>query len=235
VPPAPAGLPGSDPRLLAEIGSKVRARLDSEAAAERIAAAGIDMYVVRDFLSGSECARFVAMIDADVEPSQILRSSSDPDFRTSETCVLERSVPEVAEVEHRIADLLGLPIEGSETLQGQRYLPGQQFKAHNDYFVGGKSYSAAVAEEGGQRTWTAMVFLDEPKSGGSTNFVRAGVAISPRAGTLLAWNNLDTEGRPNPLTRHQGSLVEEGVKHVLTKWFRERPYRRSETTAKLGS
>jgi prolyl 4-hydroxylase len=193
------------------------------------------MYVVRDFLSASECALFVKMIDSDVEPSQILRSSSDPDFRTSETCVLERSVPEVAEVERRIADLLGLPIVNSETLQGQRYLPGQQFKAHNDYFVGGKSYSSAVAQEGGQRTWTAMVFLDEPNAGGATNFARAGVVITPRVGTLLTWNNLDPTGRPNPFTRHAGSIVEAGVKHVLTKWFRERPYRRNAAAAKVGS
>ena len=34
---------------------------------------------------------------------------------------------------------------------------------------------------GGQRTWTAMVFLNEPEGGGQTFFEKAGVKVTPRA------------------------------------------------------
>jgi prolyl 4-hydroxylase len=222
----PSPLDGSDARILAQIGERVRAKLDAVPAAERIDAANVDMYVVHGFMSPEECAAMVALVDADLKPSQVFRSGSDPEFRTSLTCNLPRSQELVLAVEQRMAGLLGIALEQSETLQGQRYTPGQQFKGHHDYFTGGKSYSAAVAQEGGQRTWTAMVFLNEPEVGGSTNFERAGVSVPPRTGTLLTWNNMGRDGLPNSFTRHEGSRVEGGTKHVLTKWFREREWRK---------
>ena len=43
-------------------------------------------------------------------------------------------------------------------------------------------------------------------------------------GTLLIWNNLNAEGEPNTNTLHQGMPVLAGVKYVITKWYRERPW-----------
>ncbi|HEX8937023.1 MAG TPA: 2OG-Fe(II) oxygenase, partial [Sphingomicrobium sp.] len=74
----------------------------------------------------------------------------------------------------------------------------------------------------GQRTWTAMIYLNEPEEGGATRFKRIGKTVQPETGKLLAWNNLLPDGRPNPATLHQGMKVRRGTKYVLTKWFRER-------------
>jgi prolyl 4-hydroxylase len=109
-------------------------------------------------------------------------------------------------------------------VQGQRYTAGQQFRMHNDYFAGGQPYSEAVAREGGQRTWTAMIFLNKPSSGGCTHFPRAQVKVEPEPGALLTWNNNDRQGLSNPYSHHEGMVVETGVKYVLTKWFREREW-----------
>ena len=225
--PPPASLPGSDPQRLAAIGAAVCKKLDASPAAERVTALNLDMYVVHGFLSDQECAGLIGLVDADAKPSTILRAGADPNIRTSHTCKLPGAHPLIAEVEQRMADLLGIPIAQSETVQGQRYTQGQQFKIHNDYFAAGQPYSEAVAKEGGQRTWTAMVFLNEPEAGGSTHFPRAGVKVAPRAGTLLTWNNLDRQGLPNRATHHEGMQVEAGVKHILTKWFREREWKTS--------
>jgi prolyl 4-hydroxylase len=219
-------LEGSDAQLLAQIGERVRAKLDADPRAERLEAQGLDVFVVHGFMTAEECEAMIGLIDADVKPSLVFRSTGDPEYRTSLTCNLPRAEPLVLEVEQRMADLLGIPLPQSETLQGQRYTPGQQFKAHHDYFTGGKSYSQAVAQEGGQRTWTAMLFLNEPGLGGATHFERAGVKVAPRVGTLLTWNNMGRDGLPNRFTRHEGSRVEAGAKHVLTKWFREREWRK---------
>jgi prolyl 4-hydroxylase len=220
-------LPGSDEKVLAEAGRAVCGRLDRLPQAWKVAAINLDMYTVRNFLSPEECAALTAMIDADVKPSTLLTGGANTNLRTSQTCRLSSDEPLVAEVEQRMVELLGLPLAHSETVQGQRYAVGQQFRMHNDYFAGGQAYSEAVASEGGQRTWTAMVFLNRPDAGGCTNFPRAMVKVEPEPGTLLTWNNNDREGLSNPFSHHEGMPVEAGTKYILTKWFREREWHSS--------
>ncbi len=118
--------------------------------------------------------------------------------------------------------MLGLSLTTSEPLQGQRYAMGQEFKPHTDTFEPG-GYDFYVHTAGtGQRTWTAMIYLNEPEAGGATRFKTIGKTVQPETGKLLAWNNLLPDGRPNPATLHQGMKVRRGTKYVLTKWFRER-------------
>jgi prolyl 4-hydroxylase len=164
----------------------------------------------------------VERIDAKRRPSEIADDIGIANFRTSETCDLDWRDPVVGEVDRKIADLLGLPLAASEPLQGQRYAPGQEFKPHTDTFEpGGYDFLVHTAESG-QRTWTAMIYLNEPEDGGATRFKTIGKTIHPEAGKLLAWNNLLPDGRPNPATLHQGMKVRRGTKYVLTKWFRQR-------------
>ena len=120
-----------------------------------------------------------------------------------------------------IAALLGLDPAHGETMQGQRYAPGQQFLAHHDYFHEGESYWSRVKDHGGQRTWTAMIYLNDVEEGGATWFPQAGIRVAPQRGLLLAWNNMRADGSPNPMTLHEGMPVVEGVKYIITKWFRE--------------
>ena len=147
--------------------------------------------------------------------------SAIANFRTSETCDLDWRDPVVGEVDRKISALLGLPLQASEPIQGQRYAPGQEFKPHTDTFEpGGYDFYLHTAERG-QRTWTAMIYLNEPEEGGATRFKTIGKTIQPEQGKLLAWNNLLPDGRPNPATLHQGMKVRRGTKYILTKWFRQ--------------
>ena len=218
-------LPGSDVPRLVQAGDGVRARLDAAPSVDRVNSPLIEMYFVRRFLSPDECAALIALTDAGARPSTRLGVNYDPEFRTSHTCRLPAEDATVAAVDQRIADVLGLPASHSETSQGQRYAPGQRFKTHNDYFAAGQPYSAAVAAEGGQRTWTAMAYLNVPGSGGETSFPHVGIRIAPKAGILMIWNNLDRSGLANAYSRHEGLPVGQGTKYVLTKWFREREWR----------
>lgn len=220
----PESLPGSDPALLAGIGEQVRMRL---AALPWVRAAPVleaSIFTFENFLSPAECAGLIALIDSDAAPSSVFRAGGAGDMRTSDTCRLASAHPLVAAIDARLASLLGLPPEHGETLQGQRYRPGQEFKEHNDYFAAGQPYSEAVAAEGGQRTWTAMAYLGGPEAGGATAFPALGLDFAPRAGMLLAWNNLDWRGLPNRYTHHAGRPVKAGTKYVLTKWYREREW-----------
>ena len=184
----------------------------------------IELYVLRDFLTVAQCAELIAFIDANRIPSPVVADDPVPAYRTSETCYLYPHDTVVAAVESALDRLTGIdPIYG-ETLQGQRYAVGQEFKPHHDFFDTGQQYWQDQIAMGGQRTWTAMAFLNEPAAGGRTNFPTARVAITPRTGNLLIWNNMDAFGAPNTATLHQGMPVEQGCKYILTKWYRERPW-----------
>jgi prolyl 4-hydroxylase len=207
----------------AEIGAAVRARL-AEAGAVKMQAAGLELYRVPNFFSPHECEEIIELIERDLYPSGILGDQTDKEFRTSKSCNLQPGEPIVATFETRVADLVGVNRRFGETVQGQRYEVGQQFKPHYDYFFASESYYADAASRGGQRTWTAMLFLNTPEAGGHTDFPNAGASAAPETGTLLVWNNMTADGRCNSYALHHGTPVVAGRKYVLTKWFRERPW-----------
>jgi prolyl 4-hydroxylase len=208
----------------AAIGAAVALRLAKNPMGFRIPSNDIDIFVIREFLTPAECAGLVRLIDQERVPSKLLAPSSDPEFRTSESCNLNPKTPLVAQVEAKLAALTGIEPSHGETIQGQRYAVGQQFKPHHDYFHRSEAYWEDMERCGGQRTWTAMAFLNMPEEGGQTAFPRAGIKVTPRLGNLLVWNNLDADGLPNPATLHQGMPVLAGTKYVITKWHRERPW-----------
>ncbi len=198
------------------------AKLGSAAGVKRVPTRELELFIVRHFLDPATCEALIARIDAKRRPSEIADDLGVANFRTSETCDLDWRDPLVAKVDHEIADLLGLPLAASEPLQGQRYAPGQEFKPHTDTFEPGGYDFLVHTLDRGQRTWTAMVYLNQPEEGGATRFKRIDKTVQPETGKLLAWNNLLPDGRPNPATLHQGMKVRRGTKYVLTKWFRER-------------
>lgn len=216
-----------DPHALyrMQVGAWVSSRLQRAPNSLKIPAQDLDLYVVRDFLNAKECQFLIERIDADRVPSTILAArESDPEFRTSESCNLNPHDPGVRAIEDKINALMGIERAHGETAQGQRYAVGQQFKAHNDFFHTSQPYWKEMERTGGQRTWTAMIFLNDVESGGQTAFPTVNVKVTPRAGNLLAWNNMDKFGMPNPATLHTGMPVLAGTKYIITKWYRERPW-----------
>lgn len=195
------------------------------AGSQRVPDKRVEMFIRKKFLSPAECAGLCALIDQQCRPSTITDAYAvDADFRTSETADLPGTNPLVASVYRQLADYAGLHVAHGELLQGQRYTVGQQFKMHTDYFEPtGLDYYPHTAD-GGQRTWTMMVYLDEPKAGGATRFQHLAKSIQPETGKLVAWNN-QADGKPNSWTLHAGMPVRAGVKHVITAWFRQRPRR----------
>jgi prolyl 4-hydroxylase len=199
------------------------ARLAKLPGVQRVPTRDLELFIFRRFLDPEACAAMIERIDARRRPSEISDDAGIANFRTSETCDLDSSDPLVAEVERRISALLGLPLDNGEPLQGQRYAPGQEFRPHTDTFNPGGYDFLLHTQRGGQRSWTAMIYLNQPDEGGATRFKTIGKTVQPEAGKLLAWNNLLPGGAPNPATLHQGMKVRRGTKYVLTKWFRERP------------
>lgn len=192
---------------------------------QRAPFAGLELFQRKQFLAPALCAALIELIEAGRRPSTIADANGDALFRTSETCDLDPDHPAVRELEGRLVALNEIDPAHGEPVQGQRYAPGQEFKPHTDYFDPDGADWERYCAVSGQRTWTFMVYLNSVEAGGGTRFVAAKKIVQPEAGKLLAWNNRRAGGEPNPATLHHGMKVRRGVKYVITKWYRERPWR----------
>jgi len=213
-----------DKSALKRAGEKVRKRLAANPAIYTLPTDKADIFAMGDFMTPDECGRMIALIDQVARPSSTFDSTYGDEYRTSYSGDVNPHDPFVRKITRRIDDLLGLDPAWGETIQGQRYLPGQKFGPHCDWFFTDASYWPREAENGGQRSWTAMIYLNAVEAGGSTDFVHLGLSIAPKPGAILAWNNADREGAPNTWTNHTGSEVKAGVKYVITRWYRTRPW-----------
>jgi prolyl 4-hydroxylase len=208
-------------KLRAAIGAHTAATLAANPAITPIPIPGIQAYYCENFLDAAQCKKLIAMIDTHRRPSTLLSDKPEDNFRTSESCDMDRWSIDVRPIDEGIALLLGINPNQGETMQGQRYAPGQHFRAHHDFFYENQAYWQKVKLEGGQRTWTAMIYLNDVDEGGATWFPQAGIRVAPKRGMLLIWNNMADDGSPNQLTLHEGMPVIRGTKYVVTKWFRE--------------
>lgn len=206
------------------MGAAVRKRLEADPKAYRVETDAAELFAIGDFLTAAECERLCLMIDLVAKPSTLHEEDYASGFRTSYSGNLDAVDSFVMGISRRIDDLLGAnPICG-ESIQGQRYLPGQQFKPHNDWFYTTENYWKLERKRGGQRSWTAMAFLNEVEEGGETHFTKVGIKIEPKPGVLLVWNNALPDGTPNEGTMHAGTPVVKGAKYVITKWYRTRKW-----------
>lgn len=201
------------------------ARLLAQPGVQKVPSPKLDLFIARDFIGPVLCDALIERIDAVRRPSTIADPNGDAAFRTSETGDLSASDPVVQAVEARLAAFTGLDPAYGEPLQGQRYAVGQEFKGHTDYFEPQGADFERYCSVAGNRTWTVMVYLNAPAAGGATRFKAADKIIQPETGKLVAWNNRRPDGSLNPATLHQGMKVRDGVKYVITKWYRERVWR----------
>ncbi|MBF9152560.1 prolyl hydroxylase family protein [Novosphingobium jiangmenense] len=190
----------------------------------RVPTPRLEMFVLRNFLSDEECASLIARIDRDRRPSTIADGNGDNYFRTSETCDLPMQEPDVVALDERLSQLSGIDRQFGEPIQGQRYEPGQEFKAHTDYFDPHGADFRRYCNVAGQRTWTFMAYLNDVEAGGATRFKVIDKMIQPERGKLVCWNNRRPDGSVNPATLHHAMKVRKGLKYVITKWYRERPW-----------
>jgi prolyl 4-hydroxylase len=215
--PSPA-----DRKALVSVGQRVRARLADDPSAYRVPVNRAEIFAIGDFLDARECAYLIEQIDEVAMPSELVHDGSHENYRTSYSGNVDQADPVVRAIERRLYDLLGIDLAWGETIQGQRYYPGQEFKEHCDWFDTSQRYWREQLALGGQRSWTAMAYLNDVEEGGTTEFTRMGVTIPPQKGALLVWNNNLPDGSVNWDTMHAALPVVRGVKYVITKWFRAR-------------
>lgn len=130
--------------------------------------------------------------------------------------------PLVAEVERKIADRVGRANNYPEELRGVWYRPGEGYRLHHDAFYPEASDFDDLVRDRGNRTATAMVYLNTLTQGGETYFPELGLTVAPRAGMLIAWKNLRPDKSPDVKMLHSANPARGADKYIVTQWFRER-------------
>ena len=180
VPRRPAEPDNPDRDRLRRIGLKVRKRLAANKAVRRIPVDKAELWAVASFLDAVECGRLMAMIDTVAQPSQAYHVDYSSGYRTSYSGQFDPNDSFIVTLERRLCGLLGLPADSGETIEGQRYIAGQEFKPHLDWYDPRTAIWDVEKDHGGQRAFTAMAFLNAVEEGGATDS-RCSTSRSSRA------------------------------------------------------
>jgi prolyl 4-hydroxylase len=202
-------------------------RLTQDFGAEKLSDS-LNIFKIKNVLTKEECCNIIEVIKDHCKPSTTIDyvngGNQRNDFRTSSTANLYRKInPAVGVVEDAILKVVGIPERYSEQVQGQYYQVGQEFKPHFDTLFPNNDQGKKELELRGNRTWTAMVYLNDTPKGGHTKFTEIGIETVPEMGTMILWQNTEN-GENIKNSKHWGMPVEEGEKFILTKWFREKEY-----------
>lgn len=127
-------------------------------------------------------------------------------------------------VERVIAKFAGVKLAFAEPIVVLRYEPGQFYQWHYDAI---HAYTAEIEAElarFGQRSKTAILYLNDDFDGGETEFKAPYIQVKPETAAILVFDNTDQTGKPIPSSLHRGCEVTAGQKWVCTQWFRDKPF-----------
>lgn len=172
--------------------------------------------VFDDVLTSEECDALITISKDRLERSKIGGSREVSDIRTSRGAFLETNEHDIVlTVEKRIAELTGIPHSHAEGLHILNYLPGQEYKAHFDYFA------KTSRQANNNRIATLVLYLNDVKEGGETYFPKLNLSIYPKKGMAVYFEYFYTNEELNELTLHGGAPVITGEKWIATQWMRK--------------
>jgi len=166
-----------------------------------------------------ECVQLIQLANNRLQRSK-LANKAISEIRTSSGMFFEENEnPFIAQIEQRIASLMHIPINHAEGLQILHYSPGQQFKAHFDYF------SVDYPSSTNNRISTLVIYLNEVEEGGETTFPALNISVKPKQGAAVYFEYFYQDDQINEKTLHSGEPVIRGEKWVATQWMRKQVFR----------
>ncbi|MDW0109790.1 2OG-Fe(II) oxygenase [Sporosarcina aquimarina] len=185
-----------------------------------VAKIGEPLVVVLDnMLSDEECDELIRLSTDKMKRSKIGTTRSENDIRTSSSMFIEESNNLIiARIEKRIEAVMNIPIEHGEGLQILQYTPGQEYKAHHDFF-------SSTSNVTNNRISTLVMYLNDVEQGGETFFPHLNFSVTPKKGMAVYFEYFYNDPLLNDLTLHGGAPVEVGEKWVATQWMRKQRVR----------
>jgi prolyl 4-hydroxylase len=181
------------------------------------------IFAVENFLTPFECAFLVNSANDAFGPAPVVGKGAGEvsPSRTSSTCYLARE--DLPDYMRKVSLLTGKPVEHCELPQVGRYFPSQQYLQHFDAFDLSNEDGRRFATNGGQRTVTVLVYLNDVLHGGSTAFPALGLSVQPRQGTALVFFPATVDGLLDKMTLH-AALPAIDTKYVSQVWIRQGEY-----------
>lgn len=174
---------------------------------------------IPNFCTPEEAAHIASLVVHNLEPATVFDPTTGAlvahPIRNSDNAVIgpTRETLVVQAINRRIAAVTETKVHHGEPLTILRYAPGQQYKAHLD----------TLSNTANQRVKTVLIYLNDGYSGGKTTFPLLPITVDAKAGDALVFDNVDSVGQPEPLSRHAGLPVERGTKWLATRWIRHHP------------
>eukprot|EP00873_Tetraselmis_striata_P007995 jgi/Tetstr1/428259/TSEL_018298.t1 len=200
-------------------------------------------YVYKNFLSPEECDHLIDKAERTLAPSHVVNNTDGGSFlskdRTStSTSFLKGEDEVIARIEKRISAITHIPVGHGEPLQVLKYVNGQKYDQHYDYFHDDVN---SAPDKGGQRIATVLMYLSTvPEGGGGeTTFpdakygqgsgdewsecARNKLAVRTMKGDALVFYSLHMDGAKDPTSLHASCPTTNGQKYTMTKWIRINP------------
>lgn len=183
----------------------------------------------RGFATREECAHLMALVAPSLgDPTRYARGHAYADLGLfdGEGMPLTPTLtdPVVRSIERRTAAALGRPATHCEPYSVVRYLPGQQYKPHWDYFSEEQLAlnRERFSDHAGQRLATFLIYLHAPAAGGGTRYLDPDLTVQGEHGMAVLHWNCHPDGAPDVRTTHAGLPVVAGEKWLARKALRER-------------
>mmetsp|Transcript_11733 Transcript_11733/g.24675 ORF Transcript_11733/g.24675 Transcript_11733/m.24675 type:complete len:707 (+) Transcript_11733:290-2410(+) len=181
------------------------------------------IYAVENFLTRAECDFLIHAASDAFGPAPVVGKGAGEvsPSRTSSTCYLARE--DLPEYLRKVSLLTGKPPEHCELPQVGRYYPSQQYLQHFDAFDLSNEDGRRFASNGGQRTITVLVYLNDVARGGATHFPNLNMEVQPRQGMALVFFPSTLDGLLDKMALH-AALPAVDVKYVSQVWIRQSNY-----------
>lgn len=176
--------------------------------------------VLENVLSDEECDGLIELSKDKMNRSKIGVTHEVNEIRTSSSMFFQENEYDIlTKIEKRISRIMNIPVEHGEGIQILKYTPGQEYKAHFDFFT-----SSSIAAKN-NRISTIILYLNDVEHGGETFFPKLNFSVSPRKGRAVYFEYFYNDKNLNELTLHGGAPVITGEKWVATQWMRRQSSR----------
>ncbi|MEY8190401.1 2OG-Fe(II) oxygenase [Peribacillus simplex] len=171
--------------------------------------------ILGNVLSDEECDGLIELSKDRMNRSKIGSKHEVNEIRTSSSMFFQENEYDIiTKIEKRISTIMNIPIEHGDGIQVLKYTPGQEYKAHFDFFT-----SPSISAKN-NRISTIIMYLNNVEHGGETFFPKLNFSVSPQKGMAVYFEYFYNDQNLNELTLHGGAPVITREKWVATQWMR---------------